>query len=95
MPIQDPVRQQSGGRRRAFEQGESECGDAHASMGAREAIAASLARIAVSRREHSTLEVGGPREHPTRDELYAEARRRDIPGRSKMSKEALERALGR
>lgn len=26
--------------------------------------------------------------------LYAEARRRDIPGRSKMNKAALERALG-
>jgi hypothetical protein len=29
----------------------------------------------------------------TRSELYAEAKRRDIPGRSKMSKEELERAL--
>jgi len=29
----------------------------------------------------------------TRDELYAEAKRRDIPGRSKMSKAQLERAL--
>jgi hypothetical protein len=29
----------------------------------------------------------------TRKELYAEARRRDIPGRSKMSKSELERAL--
>jgi hypothetical protein len=29
----------------------------------------------------------------TRDELYAEARRKDIPGRSKMSKAELERAL--
>jgi Family of unknown function (DUF6496) len=30
---------------------------------------------------------------PTRAELYAEAKRRDIPGRSKMSKKELERAL--
>jgi hypothetical protein len=29
----------------------------------------------------------------TREELYAEARRRKIPGRSKMSKQELERAL--
>jgi hypothetical protein len=29
----------------------------------------------------------------TRDELYAEARRRDVPGRSKMNKAALQRAL--
>lgn len=31
----------------------------------------------------------------SRNELYAEARRRDIPGRSKMSKGELERALHR
>jgi len=31
----------------------------------------------------------------TRDELYREARRRDIPGRSKMNKQQLERALHR
>jgi hypothetical protein len=30
----------------------------------------------------------------TRVELYAEARRRDIPGRSKMTKKELERAVG-
>jgi hypothetical protein len=30
----------------------------------------------------------------TRDELYAEAKRRDVPGRSKMSKAELERAVG-
>jgi hypothetical protein len=31
----------------------------------------------------------------TRSELYQEAKRRDIPGRSKMSKQQLERALHR
>jgi hypothetical protein len=31
----------------------------------------------------------------TRDQLYAEARRRDIKGRSKMTKAELQRALGR
>jgi Family of unknown function (DUF6496) len=35
---------------------------------------------------------GGPAER-TRAELYAEAKRRDIPGRSRMSKGELERAL--
>ena len=30
---------------------------------------------------------------PTRAQLYEEAKRRDIPGRSKMNKHALERAL--
>lgn len=33
------------------------------------------------------------RQEPTRSQLYAEAKRRDIPGRSKMSKRELERAL--
>lgn len=32
---------------------------------------------------------------PTKAELYAEAKKRDIPGRSKMDKAALERALKR
>jgi hypothetical protein len=32
---------------------------------------------------------------PTRDQLYNEARKRNIRGRSKMSKEELRRALGR
>ena len=31
---------------------------------------------------------------PTRSELYEQAKRRNIPGRSKMSKQELERALG-
>lgn len=31
----------------------------------------------------------------TKGELYAEAKRRDVPGRSKMSKDELERALSR
>ncbi len=31
---------------------------------------------------------------PTKQELYEEAKRRDVPGRSKMSKEDLERELG-
>lgn len=32
---------------------------------------------------------------PTRDQLYAEARKRNIDGRSTMTKKELERALGR
>ncbi len=43
---------------------------------------------------------GGLRSHQgaggrTRDQLYAEAKRKGIDGRSKMSKEELERAVGR
>lgn len=43
---------------------------------------------------------GGLRSHrgsggPTRDQLYEEAKRRNIQGRSKMSKSQLQRAVGR
>ncbi|MGW4379763.1 plasmid stabilization protein [Kitasatospora sp. NPDC004531] len=43
---------------------------------------------------------GGKRSHsgaqgPTKDQLYNEARQRDIKGRSKMNKHQLENALGR
>ncbi|GAA3436374.1 plasmid stabilization protein [Kutzneria kofuensis] len=43
---------------------------------------------------------GGKRSHsgpggPTRDQLYNEARKRNIKGRSKMSKKELAKALGR
>jgi hypothetical protein len=43
---------------------------------------------------------GGQRSHsgsqgPTKDQLYNEAKKRNIDGRSKMSKKELERALGR
>lgn len=37
----------------------------------------------------------GMGEEPTYDELYEEARKRGLKGRSKMSKTELERALGR
>jgi hypothetical protein len=37
--------------------------------------------------------LNGSEEERTYDDLYAEAKRRNIPGRSKMSKTELERAL--
>ncbi|MFD8733862.1 plasmid stabilization protein [Streptomyces sp. NPDC059618] len=48
----------------------------------------------------SASERGGERSHsgaqgPTRDQLYEEARKRDVPGRSSMSKQQLKNALGR
>ena len=50
-----------------------------------------------ARERHGATAKGGSRRHDdgqtTRAELYAEAKRRDIPGRSKMSKSELERAL--
>jgi hypothetical protein len=33
------------------------------------------------------------RDHRTKAELYAEAKKRDVPGRSKMNKEQLAKAL--
>ncbi|MFD5817003.1 plasmid stabilization protein [Streptomyces sp. NPDC127038] len=48
----------------------------------------------------SASQRGGERSHsgaqgPTRDQLYEEARKRDVPGRSSMSKQQLKHALGR
>ncbi|MEY2242667.1 plasmid stabilization protein [Streptomyces sp. BF23-18] len=48
----------------------------------------------------SASQRGGERSHsgargPTRDQLYEEARKRDIHGRSSMSKQQLKNALGR
>jgi len=37
----------------------------------------------------------GPRGGPTRDQLYNEARQRGVRGRSSMTKQQLEKALGR
>lgn len=41
-----------------------------------------------------SLTTNAPDDGPTYDELYDEAKRRKIPGRSKMSKTELMRALG-
>ncbi|MFI1018636.1 plasmid stabilization protein [Streptomyces sp. NPDC020965] len=48
----------------------------------------------------SASQRGGQRSHsgaqgPTRDQLYAEARKKNIDGRSTMNKDQLKRALGR
>ncbi|MHC8420799.1 plasmid stabilization protein [Streptomyces sp. NB004] len=48
----------------------------------------------------SASQRGGERSHsgpqgPTRDQLYAEAKKRNIDGRSSMNKEQLAKALGR
>ena len=54
----------------------------------------------LSRKDISSGRRGGMRSHRgpggrTRDQLYEEAKRRNIPGRSKMNKAELERAVGR
>ncbi|MFG2311543.1 plasmid stabilization protein [Streptomyces sp. NPDC048566] len=48
----------------------------------------------------SASQRGGERSHsgaqgPTKDQLYAEARKKNVEGRSSMNKEELRRALGR
>ncbi|MFD3510253.1 plasmid stabilization protein [Nocardia sp. NPDC058666] len=55
-----------------------------------EAIAA--ATVNKTRAEHGETESSGSGK--TRDQLYAEARRRNIDGRSKMNKQELANALG-
>jgi hypothetical protein len=55
---------------------------------------------ALSKNDISSSRRGGLRSHRgaggrTRDQLYEEARRRNIKGRSKMTKAELERAVGR
>jgi len=52
-----------------------------------------------SLRDMSSSRRGGLRSHsgsggPTRDQLYAEAKRRGVKGRSKMNKAELEKAVG-
>jgi hypothetical protein len=54
----------------------------------------------LSKQDISSGRRGGLRSHRgsggrTRDQLYNEARRRNIPGRSKMNKAQLEKAVGR
>jgi len=53
-----------------------------------------VARKAASARQAEAGRKGGARE-PTKADLMEQARRRGIPGRSHMDKEALRRALGR
>jgi hypothetical protein len=53
----------------------------------------------ISTEDMSSSRRGGQRSHtgskgPTRDQLYEEAKRRNIHGRSNMSKEELDQALG-
>jgi hypothetical protein len=61
-----------------------------ASMPAKARTALGKQGAAVARRKRS-----GGTEPETRQELYDEARRRDIPGRSRMGRAELIRALGR
>ncbi|MFF2655469.1 plasmid stabilization protein [Streptomyces sp. NPDC058045] len=66
---------------------------------ARSGEAAEPGRVS-TRDPKSASQRGGERSHrgaqgPTRDQLYEEARRKNIEGRSAMNKDELRRALGR
>ena len=52
------------------------------------------ARVGADGRQESTRAVGGDAGGPTRQELYAQAQRQHIAGRSRMSKDELRTALG-
>ncbi len=92
--IKDSVRLRGEGPERAKEIAARTVNKERARAGeSRTARKASTRDISASRR-------GGLRSHsgaagPTRDQLYAEARKRHIKGRSSMSKGQLERALAR
>ncbi|MEW2549054.1 plasmid stabilization protein [Streptomyces sp. NPDC047002] len=66
---------------------------------ARSGEAGSAGKVS-TRDPKSASQRGGERSHkgpqsPTRDQLYAEARKKNVEGRSSMNKDQLRRALGR
>lgn len=85
-----------------FKEGELESGSGRKVKSRRQAIAIALNESGSTNRKSpkdnaKALKKTKAREKQseTRDELYAQARRRDIPGRSKMTKAELQRALAR
>ncbi|MET7641265.1 plasmid stabilization protein [Streptomyces sp. NPDC005438] len=91
--IKESVRERGGGERRAEEIAARTVNKERARTGeAEQASRTSVEDISSSRR-------GGLRSHtgargPTKDQLYAEARRRNLHGRSQMTKDQLLRELG-
>jgi plasmid stabilization system protein ParE len=92
--IKDSAKQRGASQRRAKEIAARTVNKERAQSGeSRTASKSSVSDMSSSRR-------GGIRSHrgsggPTKEQLYAEARRRGIKGRSRMSKSELQRALGR
>jgi hypothetical protein len=92
--IRDSLEDRGAGERRAKEIASRTVNKERARSG--ESRAASR----TSTRDISSGRRGGLRSHSgpggrTRDQLYNEARKKNVPGRSKMSKAELERAVGR
>lgn len=89
-----------------FKQGELETGQGRTVRNPKQAIAIALSEAGASNRQSPAeqrrtrrrtaareAEAAGSGDGRTRQELYEEAKRRGIPGRSKMSKAQLESAL--
>lgn len=85
----------------AFKRGDLESGSGDTVTDRRQAVAIALGEAGASNRQspkqnRKRLRRTLARERngaPSKAELYAEARRKDVPGRSKMTKAQLERAL--
>ncbi len=92
--IKDSAKERGASERRAKEMAARTVNKERARSGeARKASRISTEDMSPSRR-------GGKRSHsgaqgPTRDQLYAEAKRRNIEGRSQMNKSQLKKALGK
>ncbi|RVU19038.1 DUF6496 domain-containing protein [Methylobacterium oryzihabitans] len=89
----------------AFKEGELERNDGRPVTNPKQAIAIALREAGTSNQEspadnratfrRTRRKERETRSHATRAALYDEAKRRDIPGRSRMSRDELERALNR
>lgn len=83
---------------REFKEGDLTSGTGRKVRDRRQAIAIALSEAGASShasREHNlAARARLPGHEPSFTELYAEAKRRNLPGRSRMDKTALRRALG-
>lgn len=84
---------------RAFKEGELESSAGHKVENPKQAIAIALNEAGAARVAQGAGKGEGARRRradgPTQRELYEQARRKGLPGRSRMTKAQLARALGR
>lgn len=92
-----------------FKEGELESGSGRKVKSRKQAVAIALSeagasnqqspsenkrRLAQIKRRERSSGGNGDRDGPTKAELYEKAKKQDVPGRSKMSKAQLEKAVG-
>lgn len=92
-----------------FKEGELESGSGRKVKSRKQAVAIALSeagasnqqspsenkrRLAQTKRRERSSGGNGGRDGPTKAELYEKAKKQDVPGRSKMSKAQLEKAVG-